>query len=158
MNWYVLYTRPQAELKTAKYLEKLGVEVYCPLTSEVRQWSDRKKLVKSPLFKSHIFVRVSENQRTEVFQVSSAVRYLMWLGKPAIVRDEEIETLRSWLEGNQYDEVQVHSLTPGEKVQIHNGAFKGRNGVIKEVGKREVKMVLESLNVVVTTKLKDVLG
>jgi hypothetical protein len=31
------------------------------------------------------------------FQSVGVVRYLFWLGKPAIVRDEEIDTIQKWL-------------------------------------------------------------
>jgi hypothetical protein len=43
MSWFVIYTRPQQEKKVAAGLTKIGVEAYCPIVTEVRQWSDRKK-------------------------------------------------------------------------------------------------------------------
>jgi hypothetical protein len=39
-------------------------------------------------------VQVADSDRSLVFSVG-AVRYLFWLGKPAIVRDEEIGTIKS---------------------------------------------------------------
>jgi hypothetical protein len=59
----------------------------------VRQWSDRKKKVVVPTFNSYVFVQVADSDRDLVFQSVGAVRYL--LGKPAIVRDEEIGTIKS---------------------------------------------------------------
>jgi len=156
MKWFVVYTRPRAEQKSAQELEKLGVEVYCPVITELRQWSDRSKKVKSPLFKSYIFVRLKEPDRATVFSVPSVVRFLTWLGKPAVVKDQEIETIREWLNNDVYEAPQVHSLSPGDQVKIHQGALKGRSGIIQEVGKREVRLVLESLGFVVTTRIKDV--
>src|SRR5690606_27789973 len=102
MKWFVVYTRPRAEQKSAQELEKLGVEVYCPVITELRQWSDRSKKVKSPLFKSYIFVRLKEPDRATVFSVPSVVRFLTWLGKPAVVKDQEIETIREWLNNDVY--------------------------------------------------------
>ena len=92
-----------------------------------------------------------------MFSVPSIVRYLTWLGKPAVVKDQEIETIRKWLSDDIYEDVQVHSLAPGDKVEINNGALKGKTGIVQEVGKREVKLVLESLGYLITTRTKDVL-
>lgn len=157
MKWFVLYTKPKAEQRSARELEKMGIEVYCPLITEIRQWSDRTKKIQSPLFRSYIFVRLKEPDRNLVFIVPSVVRYLTWLGKPAVVKNKEIETIKDWLNDDAYEELQVHSLTPGDQVRIHNGALKGKSGVVQEVGKREVKLVLESLGFVITTRIRDVL-
>lgn len=156
MNWYVLYTKPRWEKKTATELERKGIEVYCPMITTVRQWSDRKKKVTSPLFTSYIFVRLKEKDRNLVFSAPGVVRYLFWLGKPAIVRDEEIETIERWLNNDQYEDVQVRSFKPGERVEIQSGPMKGQKGVVKEVGKKEIRLVLESLGYVVTTRLREV--
>ncbi|HET8753747.1 MAG TPA: UpxY family transcription antiterminator, partial [Salinimicrobium sp.] len=114
MAWYVLYTKPRHEKKVAVALEKMDVEVFCPMITEVRQWSDRKKKLQVPLFKSYVFVNIEEKERHEILTVSGVVRYLFWLGKPAIVRDVEIQTLRSWLNDNRIENVEVHNLNPGD--------------------------------------------
>ena len=67
MPWYVVRTKPQHEVKSAQYLEKLGVEVFCPVITEIHQWSDRRKKVTVPLFKSYIFVNPQEKDRNMVF-------------------------------------------------------------------------------------------
>jgi len=156
MKWFVLYTKPRTERKTAQELEKSGIEVYWPLTTELRQWSDRTKKVQTPLFKSYIFVRLEEKDRSKVFEVPTVVRYLTWLRKPAVVKEEEIRTLRLWLEDDKYEDVLVHNYTPGDKVTIKNGALKGRAATVQEIGKREVRLVLESLGFIVTTRIRDV--
>jgi hypothetical protein len=46
-------------------------------------------------FNSYVFVQVADSDRSLVFQSVGAVRYLFWLGKPAVVRDEEIGTIKS---------------------------------------------------------------
>lgn len=156
MNWYVLYTKPRWERKTAGELEKLGIEVYCPMITTVRQWSDRKKKVTSPLFTSYIFVRLKEKDRNQVFAATGVVRYLFWLNKPAIVRDEEIETIERWLNNDEFEDVEVRSFQPGEHVEIQSGPMKGQKGIVKEVRRKEIRLVLESLGFVVTTKLREV--
>src|SRR5690606_29574308 len=94
MPWYVLHTKPRNEKKVATRLEAMGITAYCPLRMEVRQWSDRKKQVSVPLLPSMILVQLQEKDRAMVFQVPGAVRYLHWLGKPALVTQAEVEVLR----------------------------------------------------------------
>ena len=83
MEWFALYTKPRNEKKVAENLAALGIEVYCPLVTTIKQWSDRKKKVESPLIPSYVFVKIEEANRKEVFQVSGVVQYVFWLGKPA---------------------------------------------------------------------------
>lgn len=155
MIWYAVYTKPRWEKKVATELEKRGVSVYCPLITEVRQWSDRKKKVTTPLFKSFVFVQLPEKQRQQVFEVPGAVRYLFWLGKPAIIRQQEINIIKTWLEKEDTEEVSVTHLLPGDGLIIPKGKLKDHEAVISEIGKRRVKLILKNLGIVVNLKLQD---
>ena len=155
--WYVLYTRPKSEIKVAESLQKVAVQVYCPTITEVRQWSDRKKKVTVPLFRSYVFVKLKEKERYKVFDVPGVVRYLYWLGKPAIVRDAEIEIIQQWLGGEELEEVSISHLSPGDKVIIGSGAFKDEEAIVKEVGTRRTKLILLGLGCTVNAKTRDVL-
>ncbi|MEI9958604.1 MAG: transcription termination/antitermination NusG family protein [Ferruginibacter sp.] len=61
--WHAVYTKPRWEKKVAALLEARGIEYYCPLNKVVKQWSDRKKVVLEPLFKSYVFVHVEEAKK-----------------------------------------------------------------------------------------------
>ncbi|MBU2526447.1 MAG: UpxY family transcription antiterminator [Bacteroidetes bacterium] len=148
MNWYVLYTKPRAELKTATALHKAGIECYCPTRTEVRQWTDRKKKLSVPLFSNFVFVRLAETSRNSVFGVPGVVRYLFWLGKPAIVRDEEIETLQRWLSQKNVSCEVVHYKT-GDSITVAEGPFKNKTGIVRTVSSKEVCLVLESMGYIV---------
>lgn len=155
MEWYVLYTKPRGELKVAAELEKLGIENYCPSITEVKQWSDRKKKVTSPLFKSYVFVQLPNSQREKVFEVPGVVRYLFWLGKPAMVKDEEIQVIKKWLDSDNVEEVEVNHLSPGDHITISNGNFKGQEAIISKIGKRRMRLVLKSMGYVVDVKISE---
>jgi len=154
MNWYVVYTKPKWEKKIAEQLTERGIECYCPLVTQIKQWSDRKKKVEVPLFNSYIFVCLDEKDRNSVFQSSGVVRYLFWLGKPAIVRDEEIATIKKWLSISDGYEVSVSSLQVGDKVVLESGPFKSQQAVVQEVNKTSYTLVLESMGCVLKMKLK----
>ena len=152
MNWYVVYTKPKWEKKVAEQLTQKGIECYCPLITQVRQWSDRKKKIEVPLFNSYIFVRLVEGDRNLVFQSSGAVRYLFWLGKPAVVRDEEINAIKKWLATPDKYEISVASLQVGDKVVLDSGPFKAQEALVQQVNKNDYVLVLESIGCVLRMK------
>jgi transcription antitermination factor NusG len=155
MSWYVLYTKPRTERKVAESLEQMGLEVYCPLITEIRQWKDRKKKLKTPLFKSYVFIKLEEKKRNQVFDVPGVVRYLFWLGKPAIVRNEEIEVIQKWLSHEKVNEAKVEHLNEGDRIIIKNGAFKDHEAIIREVGKRKMRLIMPKLGFTVEVKTKE---
>ena len=123
MNWYALYTKPRNEKKVEEQLHKMGLEVFCPKVSVVKQWSDRKKRVSQPLIPSYVFIKIKEQERDLVFSVSGVVRYLFFLGKPAIIKESEINAMKETLNHN-FKEVQISDLEKGQKFTIEEGTFK----------------------------------
>lgn len=154
MNWYVVYTKPKWEKKVAAELNSIGIECYCPVITQVRQWSDRKKKVEVPLFNSYVFVQTEESERNEVFRSVGAVRYLFWLGKPAIVRDEEITVIKEWLNTSNSVDVEVVSYQIGDSIALESGPFSTQKATIKEINKTHYVLVLESLGCVLKMKFK----
>jgi transcription antitermination factor NusG len=154
MNWYVLYTKPKWEKKVAEQLQAIGIECYCPLVTKERQWSDRKKKVEVPLFNSYVFVRLEEADRALVFQSPGAVRYLFWLQKPAVVREDEIATIKKWLNASDIAEIEVSTYQVGDTIQVDSGPFVHQQAVVKEVTASHYVLVLESMGCVLKMKYK----
>lgn len=154
MNWYVLYTKPKWEKKVAEKLTQMGIVCYCPLISQIKQWSDRKKKVEVPLFNSYVFVQMADSDRNSVFQIAGVVRYLFWLGKPAIVRDEEIDIIKTSLQSDNIADISVTSIQVGDKIKLESGAFSNQSAIVKEVSKNYYVLVLESLGCVLKIKYK----
>ena len=78
-KWFVVYTRPQQELKVAEQLSAMGITNYSPTITLVKQYSDRKKKVSKPLLSSYVMVELEEKERNKVFDCSGIVRYLFFL-------------------------------------------------------------------------------
>lgn len=154
MPWYVLYTKPHNEKKVADRLQQIGLTVYCPEIEIIKQWSDRKKKIQKPLFPSYIFVQLEETKRDQVFQVAGVVRYLYWLGKPAIVRDQEIETLKEWL-STSYQKLEVNRMQLGSRITLEEGMFKGNVAIVKEHRGKKVQLILESLGIIVIMEVAE---
>ena len=154
-KWYALYTKPRWEKKVNKALEQKGIEAYCPLNRVKRKWSDRMKIVEEPLFKSYVFVRVEENERTEVRYVDGVLNFVYWNGKPAIVRDDEIIEIKKFL--NDYENVEVKNIDmrPADEVVINAGVMVGATGrVLRVLGNNVVEVRIESLGFALTAKFE----
>lgn len=149
MDWFVLYVKPRNEKKVALKLEKLGLTIYCPLIIQRKQWSDRIKKVEVPLINSYIFAQLKEKERNMVFQISGVVRYLFWLGKPAIARDKEIQTLKKCLSGEILD-ASIEKLEPGDAMKISSGPFIGKDGIIEKITKNNVQLLLRDVGIIIT--------
>ncbi len=156
MNWYVVYTKPKWEKKVAERLNEIGVVTYCPLVSKKSQWTDRKKVIQVPLFNSYIFVQLEDKDRNRVFEVSGAVRYLFWLGKPAIVKNSEIETIQNWLSAPADFEVTLDKWKKGDKIVLESGPFMSQSAIIQEVKQNHYVLILESLGCVLRVDRKEV--
>lgn len=151
MKWFVLYTRPQFELKVAQGLKFLGIQSYCPVYTQIKQYSDRKKKVEKPLLRSYVLVKLEDKDRELVFSIPGVVRYLFWLGKPVIVRKEEIELMENTLAG-VYESISVTQLEKGAAYNIPDGPFKGQEAKVVNFLKNRIKFELPSLGLLVTLK------
>ena len=149
MPWYVIYTKSRNEKKVAELLQKNGVESFCPLVKLKKNWSDRKKIVETPLFNSYVFVNVSEKDRNVVFNVPGVIRYLFWLKKPAIVKDSEIESLKAVL-NDTMDSFSIENYQIGDTVKISEGVFKGLDGVIEKQSNNKLHVILENVGIKIT--------
>jgi transcription antitermination factor NusG len=155
MNWYVVYTKPKWEKKVAERLNELGVVAYCPLITKVSQWTDRKKIISVPLFNSYIFVQIEENDRNQIFAAIGAVRYLFWLGKPAVVKDSEITAIKNWLSVPDGYEISLDKWEKGDKIVLDSGPFISQSAIIHEVKQHHYILILESLGCVLKVNKKE---
>jgi len=144
-KWYVVYTRPRWEKKVYGLLFKKGLEVYCPLNRMRKKWSDRVKWVEEPLFKSYVFIRAVEDELPMVRLISGVLNFVYWLGKPAIVKDRDIELIRKFL--NDYNEVEVEpiELQKDARVTIRRGVLMNRQAKVVKVMNKRVRVVIESI-------------
>ena len=152
-KWFVLYTKPHQELKVVQQLEEIGISSYCPTVKLIKQYSDRKKKILKPLMPPYVLVYINESNRNDVFSVSGVVRYLFWLGKPAIIRESEVELMKRYLKG-VYESVSLTNFTKGQLYRISEGILSGKTGKVIETQKNKIKLELQSLGMVVTLKLQ----
>lgn len=153
-KWYAVYTRPRWEKKVADLLVKKHIENYCPLNKVIRQWADRKKLVLEPLFTSYVFVHAEIAEHLAIKQTDGIMNFVYWLGQPAVIRDEEIDAIKEFLD--EYRNVQLEKINVNmhDRVRISSGPLMAREGDVIEVRNRTVKVQLPSLGYAMTAEVE----
>jgi len=144
-KWYAVYTRPRWEKKVDSLLVQKKIESYCPLNKVRRKWSDRMKMVEEPLFKSYVFVHINAAEEKKVREVNGVLNFVYWLGKPAVIRQKEIERIKRFL--NEYHNVTIEpfSIEPNDRVLITSGVLMDKQAkVLRKQGNR-VELEIETL-------------
>ena len=146
-KWYAIYTKPRWEKKVDSALLSKGINSWCPVQRVQRQWSDRKKVVEEPLFKSYVFVHINEEERLRALMTDGALNLVHYLRKPAIIRDEEIALIKKYLatEDAKIDIFSIEGFKSSTKVKVNHGVFMDSEGVVSRSGRKKVYVELQSL-------------
>lgn len=154
LSWYALYTKPRWEKKVDERLLLRNIQSWCPLQKVERQWSDRKKVIDEPIFKSYVFVHMNLEDRLIVLQTDGVLNFVHHEGKPAIVRDEEIEIIKSYLliKNTKISTFSYDSLSADMKVKIQAGVFMDNTGTIMRATNKKAFVRLESLGQVMVVE------
>lgn len=153
-RWLVLYTRPRFEKKIRDQLVERAIECFLPLREEVRQWSDRKKVVESPLFSGYVFVFVHERERITALETDGALRYVSFGGKLAVVSNSTIDSLRIAITRPEDVRLEDTSLRLGQEVLVRHGPMSGLRGHLVEFrGGTRVAIRVEVINQIVSVEV-----
>lgn len=150
-KWYVLYTAPRAEKQVESRIQGMGVICWLPLHKSPRAWSDRVKIVDIPLFPSYIFVKCAETDLYKLLRIPGVSRIVYYNGKPAVVREKELDSIRTFLE-----EAANHPLMEGEEAEIVCGVMKHVSGKIRRIRKKYLLLYLAQLGAHVCVSLEKV--
>lgn len=145
-KWLAIYTRPRWEKKVNELLKEKGLESYCPLNKVRRKWSDRVKIVEEPLFKSYVFVKVSDDDRSAVRMTSGAINFVYWEGKPAVIKEKEILAIKRFLD--EYENVEARSsadLKVNQRVRITDGSLMDQEGKVIDLRRKTARIAIDSL-------------
>ena len=153
--WYAAYTKPRNEKKVFERLTENGIETFLPLQKRLKQWSDRKKMVEEPLFRSYIFVRIGEKDYYNVLNTPGVVRYVTFGGRAAPIPERQIEQVKQLLVQDIEIELLAESIEPGTNVEI---MFEGLKGIVGELvehcGKK--KVVINAWDLLISTSMMNV--
>ncbi len=153
--WYVVYTKPRSEKKVHQRFIDNGFASYCPTQVVEKQWTDRVKKSEEILFTSYVFVQASAENTAAIRYIDGVVNFVYWLGKPAQIRDTEIEELKEFLENNKTNAISVTTIQINDKIKIKTGAFKDNIGIVKKILKNKTILYIENLGIQITISTKN---
>lgn len=129
VSWFALQIRSRWESSTADLLRGKGHETLLPTYTTSRKWSDRVKLVESPLFPGYLFCRFDVNNRLPVL-ITPGVISVVGRGKtPVPVDDAEIHSIRAAIGSGIHIEPWPY-VEIGERVRIKHDVLDGMEGIL----------------------------
>ena len=131
-KWIAVYTKPRHEKIVEKELQDKGFRVYLPMLKKKRRWSDRKKWVKFPLFKSYIFVQTEIKNTLFILKTIGVIRVIKFGREVAVLKDENIRAIKMMIDG-EYSPTPIDYFVKGELVEVKEGPLKGLRGEVKRI-------------------------
>ena len=146
--WHALYVRSRSEKKVLSQLEDMGIRAYLPMVTVVKQWSDRRKKVEEPLFKSYVFVCSNDKEYISILNVYGVVKFVTFEKKAVMVPENQILAIKIFVSdyehGEEYKMNNDEDLKVGQMVRIINGPMKGLTGRLQQIqNKRHLIVYLE---------------
>jgi transcription termination/antitermination protein NusG len=145
--WYAVQTCSRHERVVDAQLREQGVSTFLPMLTQIRRWSDRRKLVEFPLFSGYVFVHttVSPQIRRIVLFSRGVARFVAVRGEPLPIPDEQIDNVKELLAKNI--RCAAHPfLKVGQRVRIHGGSLEGLEGIL--VAHDGVRKLVISVNAI----------
>ena len=140
-KWIAVYTKSRHEKVVIQKLENKNIEAYCPIFKERRQWSDRKRWVEFPLFRSYVFAKIELKNSLYILQAMGVHHIIKFQGNISIIPDEIIQNIKSMIDGG-FTVEQVEYFVKGDEVIVVDGPLKGMDGIVVKI-KNENKLVLK---------------
>lgn len=136
-HWHALYVRSRSEKKVLSQLEDQGYMAYLPLVTEIKKWSDRKKKVEEPLFKSYVFVYSCDREYIPILNIYGVVKFVSFEKQAVVVPESQILAIKKFVSeyerGEEFKMLNNEELKVGQMVRIINGPLKGLTGRLETI-------------------------
>ena len=130
-SWYAVQTRSRHEKLVVRQLEGQGFVTFLPISRQMREWSDRRKLVELPLFPGYAFVQMiyRPEDRLRVLQTEGVVSFVGTSGQGIAIPEKQIEHIQTLL-ANKVPLESHPFLKVGQRVRIRSGSLSGTEGIL----------------------------
>jgi transcription antitermination factor NusG len=159
-QWYAIYTKHNAEttlrecIANYSQLHALHYETFLPFRHEVKQWRDRTKIKKLPLFRNYLFVKHDDHGFYKIKSMKGFCDYVRFGQSPSMIPNQQMEMIKKVAEFQTAEHCQASQLTKGKKVKICRGALAGYEGVLLEnQHKHTVAIEIKSLKLCLNVQM-----
>ena len=145
-RWYAVYTKSRNEKKAYAALIDAGIDAFLPVVKILKQWSDRKKWVEEPLFRSYLFVHITPKEYYPVLNIFGIVKYITFQGKAVEVPPGQILAIKQYIDAEDFSVETEKQFEVGNKVEIYRGPLMGLTGnLVRMKGNQKVRIEIESI-------------
>ncbi len=143
--WIAAYTRPKSEKKAADEIGNMHIEIYVPIQTVVRQWSDRKKKIDVVVIPMVIFARVTAEDIITIKKHPLIIKVLSFPGQKeaAKIPEQQILDLKFMLHEADTPVTfvpQPFNLT--DTVRVTRGKLSGLIGKVQRITEGKTKLVV----------------
>ncbi len=131
-SWYLIYTRQSSEERSCALLRKKKIDTFCPVNRRHTRHLGKTKYFLEPLFTSCIFARLGVDDFKTVTKLKEIINIAYWKDQPAVIQNEEIETIKEF--------VQLYQNIKLEKSEVEHGDVKYTNSPNYTVGSNSVSI------------------
>ena len=128
--WYVIQTHCRTETRVQLALQRKGLDVFLPQMIIPRMRRGRKVMVHLPLFQSYLFVHTHIDSTVfhQIIRVDGVIRFL-GNGDPALVPPEQIESIRTIVDGDRHY-YPWRYMEKGMRMRVIDGPMAGVVGTL----------------------------
>jgi len=140
-RWFAVQTRARHEKRIGNELQQKGLTAFVPTVRETHRWSDRTKIVDTPLFSCYVFVSMGEStSRLDVLKTPGVFHFVGINGRPTPIPDSQIASLQTVID-HKLPLTSCGFLKVGQRVRIRGGVLDGVEGTLMSA-KNENKLVI----------------
>ena len=148
MNWYLLQTKPNAQVLACKHLKQQGFEVFLPLMVKTSKRAGKFLDKKVPLFPSYLFVgtKMQDIPWKSINATRGVSKAVSLDGHYRPVNKQIIEGIKCRCDKNDIL-VAMDSLSSGDLVKIERGPFTNFVCNVEEIAdKKRVWILMDVLH------------
>ncbi|MBV5315325.1 MAG: UpxY family transcription antiterminator [Prolixibacteraceae bacterium] len=147
-QWFAVYCKANSEKKISERLTEKNIECYLPTRKVLKTWSDRKKWIEEPIFKSYLFVKVSYKEFFVILNTPGVVCFVSFGGKAQSIPEIQINNVRSFMIQTDHEvSLTYERIQKGVNVEVTHGSLKGVYGEVLNIyGQSRILIRVDSLS------------
>lgn len=152
-SWYAVYTRSRAEKRISDRLNDISIENYLPLRTEKRKWSDRIKIVETPLISCYIFVHIAPENMLDVLKTEGVVSFVKEEKNAIKIPHAQMLKFIHAVE-NVPDDITFtpNYIKAGENIIVSKGPLMGLKGeMVEYLGRKNIVIRLKNIGCALIT-------
>lgn len=123
-QWHIVYAREKCEKKASAYLQKKGIEFFCPVLKPEHTLHHIKSGVGESVLAGYIFVKVNEDELHNIKSVPGVLNVIYWLDKPVSIRNEDMSALQKFFSS--------HAVLKTEHIKVNFDAHTTVTNILRD--------------------------